>query len=184
MRNINEDTITQAVLAAMSGCRDNRLRTVMTGLIQHLHSFATEVKLTEDEWRYAIDFLTRVGHITDDRRQEFVLLSDTLGLSMLVTTQNNRKASECTEATVLGPFFVNDAPSYENGQDISNGARGSPCFVIKRPARHIRYPVDEDISFLKKFGERGVEALVDFHAVSHGGQHRPKSPFTFFLAVK
>ena len=129
MRNINEDTITQAVLAAMSGCRDNRLRTVMTGLIQHLHSFAREVKLTEDEWRYAIDFLTRVGHITDDRRQEFVLLSDTLGLSMLVTTQNNRKASECTEATVLGPFFVNDAPRYENGQDISNGARGLPCFV-------------------------------------------------------
>ncbi|WP_179403945.1 intradiol ring-cleavage dioxygenase [Burkholderia guangdongensis] len=134
MRNINEDTITQAVLAAMSDCGNDRLRTIMTSLVQHLHSFAREVKLTQDEWLYAIDFLTRTGHITDDKRQEFVLLSDTLGLSMLVTTQNNRKPSECTEATVLGPFFVTGAPEYENGQDISNGASGLPCFV----SGHIR----------------------------------------------
>jgi hydroxyquinol 1,2-dioxygenase len=129
MRNINEDTITQAVLEAMAGCTNDRLRTVMTSLVQHLHSFARDVKLTEDEWRYAIDFLTDVGHITDDKRQEFVLLSDTLGLSMLVTTQNNRKPVECTEATVLGPFFVMGAPEYRNGDDISNGAAGLPCFV-------------------------------------------------------
>jgi hydroxyquinol 1,2-dioxygenase len=129
MRNINEDTITQAVLAAMSGCTNDRLRTVMTSLVQHLHSFARDVKLTESEWLYAINFLTDVGHITDDRRQEFVLLSDTLGLSMLVTTQNNRKPAECTEATVLGPFFVSGAPDYNNGDDIGNGAAGLPCFV-------------------------------------------------------
>jgi hydroxyquinol 1,2-dioxygenase len=102
---------------------------VMTSLVQHLHSFARDVKLTENEWRYAIDFLTDVGHITDEKRQEFVLLSDTLGLSMLVTTQNNRKPVECTEATVLGPFFVTGAPEYRNGDDISNGAAGLPCFV-------------------------------------------------------
>jgi hydroxyquinol 1,2-dioxygenase len=129
MRNINEDTITQAVLAAMSGCTNDRLRTVMTSLVQHLHSFARDVKLTESEWLYAINFLTDVGHITDQKRQEFVLLSDTLGLSMLVTTQNNRKPVECTEATVLGPFFVSGAPEYANGDDISNGAAGLPCFV-------------------------------------------------------
>ncbi|WNC93516.1 intradiol ring-cleavage dioxygenase [Paraburkholderia sp. FT54] len=129
MRNINEDTITQAVLEAMAGCTHERLRTVMTSLVQHLHSFAREVKLTESEWRYAVDFLTEVGHITDEKRQEFVLLSDTLGLSMLVTTQNNRKPVECTEATVLGPFFVTGAPEYSNGDDISNGAAGLPCFV-------------------------------------------------------
>jgi hydroxyquinol 1,2-dioxygenase len=129
MRNINEDTITQAVLEAMAGCTNDRLRTVMTSLVQHLHSFARDVKLTENEWRYAIDFLTDVGHITDDKRQEFVLLSDTLGLSMLVTTQNNRKPVECTEATVLGPFCVMGAPEYRNGDDISNGAAGLPCFV-------------------------------------------------------
>jgi hydroxyquinol 1,2-dioxygenase len=132
MRNTSEDTITQAVLASMDGCRDARLRTVMTSLVQHLHAFAREVKLSEDEWFKAIQFLTDVGHITDDKRQEFVLLSDTLGLSMLVTTQNNRKPTVCTEATVLGPFFVEGAPEYENGADLSNGAPGAPCFVRGR----------------------------------------------------
>jgi hydroxyquinol 1,2-dioxygenase len=97
--------------------------------VQHLHAFAREVKLTEDEWFTAIEFLTDVGHITDDKRQEFVLLSDTLGLSMLVTTQNNKKPAACTEATVLGPFFVDGAPEYQNGDDVSNGALGAPCFV-------------------------------------------------------
>jgi len=129
MRNIDEDTITQAVLASMDGCGNPRLLTVMTSLVQHLHAFAREVKLTEDEWFTAIKFLTDVGHITDDKRQEFVLLSDTLGLSMLVTTQNNRKPAACTEATVLGPFFVDGAPEYQNGDDVSNGALGAPCFV-------------------------------------------------------
>ncbi|QDQ84118.1 intradiol ring-cleavage dioxygenase [Paraburkholderia megapolitana] len=129
MRNISEDTITQAVLASMDGCRDERLHTVMTSLVQHLHAFAREVKLTEAEWFAAIQFLTDTGHITDDKRQEFVLLSDTLGLSMLVTTQNNRKPAACTEATVLGPFFVDGAPTYENGDDLSNEALGAPCFV-------------------------------------------------------
>jgi|HubBroStandDraft_5_1064220.scaffolds.fasta_scaffold55102_2 hydroxyquinol 1,2-dioxygenase len=132
MRNINEDTITLAVVESMRDAKNARLRTVMTSLVQHLHSFAREVKLTEGEWVQAIDFLTAVGHITDDKRQEFILLSDTLGLSMLVTAQNNRKPSECTEATVFGPFFVNGAPEYENGNDISNGASGEPCFVSGR----------------------------------------------------
>jgi hydroxyquinol 1,2-dioxygenase len=129
MRNISEDTITQAVLAAMSGCENDRLHTVMISLVQHLHSFAREVKLTESEWMYAINFLTEVGHITDDKRQEFILLSDTLGLSMLTTTQNNSKPPTCTETTVLGPFFVEGSPHYQNGEDISNGAAGLPCFV-------------------------------------------------------
>jgi hydroxyquinol 1,2-dioxygenase len=132
MRNINEDTITQAVLASMAGCQSPRLRTVMTSLVQHLHSFAREVKLTEDEWFQAIQFLTAVGHITDDVRQEYILLSDTLGLSTLVTSQNNAKPSGCTEATVFGPFFVENAPDYALGADIANGAGGEPCFVSGR----------------------------------------------------
>jgi hydroxyquinol 1,2-dioxygenase len=132
MRNINEDTITQAVITSMSRCSDDRLRMVMTSLVQHLHSFARDVQLSEDEWFAAIRFLTEIGHITDEHRQEFVLLSDTLGLSMLVTTQNNHKPAECTEATVLGPFFVPQAPSFQNGEDISNGAPGAPCFVNGR----------------------------------------------------
>jgi len=129
MQNINENTITQAVVASIAGCEDARLRVLMTSLVQHLHAFAREVKLTEQEWATAIAFLTAVGHITDDKRQEFILLSDVLGLSMLVTAQNNAKPPGCTEATVFGPFFVEGAPQYENGADISNGAKGAPCFV-------------------------------------------------------
>lgn len=129
MRNINEDTITLAVIESFAKCEDARLRTIMTNLVQHLHAFAREVKLTEAEWFKAISFLTEVGHITDDKRQEFILLSDTLGLSMLVTAQNNSKPANCTEATVFGPFFLEGAPVYKNGDDISNGAHGAPCYV-------------------------------------------------------
>lgn len=132
MRNINEDTITQAVIASMAGCQTPRLRSIMTSLVQHLHSFAREVKLTEAEWFQAIQFLTDVGHITDDVRQEFILLSDVLGLSTLVTSQNNAKPAGCTEATVFGPFFVENAPDYPLGADIANGAGGEPCFVSGR----------------------------------------------------
>jgi hydroxyquinol 1,2-dioxygenase len=132
MRNINEDTITQAVLASMEHCANPRLRTIMTSLVQHLHSFARDVKITEEEWFKAIQFLTNVGHITDDARQEFILLSDVLGLSTLVTAQNNVKPAGCTEATVFGPFFIENAPEYPLGADITNGARGEPCFVSGR----------------------------------------------------
>ena len=129
MRNLNEDNMTQAVLARHAGMKDARLREIMTSLVQHLHSFAREVKLTEEEWLAGIRFLTDVGHITDDKRQEFILLSDTLGLSMLVTALNNRKPEGCTEATVFGPFHVGGAPEYALGDDVSNGAKGEPCFV-------------------------------------------------------
>lgn len=132
MRNINEDTITQAVLASMGGCGNPRLRTIMTSLVQNLHSFAREVKLTEEEWFTAIKFLTSVGRITDEARQEFILLSDVLGLSTLVTAQNNVKPVGCTEATVFGPFFIEGAPQVPLGTDISNGALGEPCFVSGR----------------------------------------------------
>lgn len=129
MRNIDENTITEAVVASFADCKDERLRTVMTSLTRHLHAFAREVRLTEEEWFAGIRFLTEAGHITDDKRQEFILLSDTLGLSMLVTAQSNPKPAGCTEATVFGPFFVEGAPVFPNGADISNGAPGQPCWV-------------------------------------------------------
>jgi hydroxyquinol 1,2-dioxygenase len=132
MQNVDEDTITQIVLARHAEAQNPRLRQIMTSLVQHLHAFARSVELTEDEWFKGINFLTEVGHITDDKRQEFVLLSDTLGLSMLVTALNNRKPRGCTESTVLGPFYVQDAPLYENGDDVANGAKGEPCFVTGR----------------------------------------------------
>ncbi len=129
MIDIDEWTITQAVLKVQAATQDARLRRVLDALVRHLHDFAREVELTEAEWAQGIDFLTRVGHITDDRRQEFILLSDVLGLSTLVTAQNNRRPVGCTEATVFGPFYVPDAPVVRNGDDIANGAHGQPCFV-------------------------------------------------------
>jgi hydroxyquinol 1,2-dioxygenase len=132
VRTVDERTITDAVLDAMRGCDDPRLLEVMTALVRHLHDFAREVHLTEEEWFAAIRFLTEAGHITDETRQEFILLSDVLGLSMLVTAQNHAKPPGATEATVLGPFFVEGAPEVEDGADIANGAKGPPSLVRGR----------------------------------------------------
>lgn len=129
MRNLNQDNITQAVIERFSSTPDPRLKEIMTSLIQHLHAFAREVKLTEAEWFKGIDFLTRSGHMCTDTRQEFILLSDTLGLSMLTVAMNNEKPPGCTESTVFGPFFVEGAPHYDNGDDVANGAAGTPCVV-------------------------------------------------------
>lgn len=126
---ITQDTITQAVIARLADTPDARLKEVMTSLVQHLHAFAREVKLTETEWLQGIEFLTATGHKCDDKRQEFILLSDTLGLSMLTVAMNNDKPAGCTEATVFGPFHIEGAPHYALGADVANGARGEPCTV-------------------------------------------------------
>lgn len=129
MRNLDQHTITQAVVARFAATPDERHRRIFTSLVRHLHDFAREVRLTEAEWAQGISFLTATGHRTDDRRQEFILLSDVLGLSMLTVAMNNDKPYGCTESTVFGPFFVEGAPHFENGADISNGAVGRPCEV-------------------------------------------------------
>ncbi|MFE4659178.1 dioxygenase [Streptomyces hydrogenans] len=124
-----ERAVTDEVLASFDGTGDPRLREVMLSLVRHLHSFAREVRLSEREWETAIEFLTRAGHITDDRRQEFILLSDVLGLSMLTVAINERQEPGATEATVFGPFYVDDAPEVPLGGDIARGAVGTPCYV-------------------------------------------------------
>jgi hydroxyquinol 1,2-dioxygenase len=129
VRNLDHHTITQAVLERHAKTDNPRFKQIMDSLIRHLHDFAREVELTEAEWFAGIDFLTRCGAITDSKRQEFILLSDVLGLSMLTVAMNNDKPEGCTEATVFGPFHVEGAPHYELGADISNGARGTPCYV-------------------------------------------------------
>jgi hydroxyquinol 1,2-dioxygenase len=131
-RNLADAALTDAVVESFEGARDERFKTVMTSLVRHLHAFASEVELTEAEWFAGIDFLTRAGHITDDKRQEFILLSDVLGLSMLVVGINNRRPPEATESTVFGPFFVEGSPAFHNGDDIANGAPGEPCLMSGR----------------------------------------------------
>ncbi len=124
-----EDDIVARVLASFDGCTEPRLRELLRGVVTHLHAFLRDVRLTEDEWGAAIAFLTAVGHITDDRRQEFILLSDTLGASMQTIAMNNQAYADATEATVFGPFFVDGSPEVDNGGDIAFGAAGEPCWV-------------------------------------------------------
>jgi len=124
-----EQELTDRVLASFDATPDERLKELMQSLTRHLHAFVREVRLTEAEWTAAIEFLTAVGHITDDRRQEFILLSDVLGASMQTILVNNPAAGQATEATVFGPFFLEDAPEIPLGGDIAGGATGRPCWV-------------------------------------------------------
>jgi hydroxyquinol 1,2-dioxygenase len=124
-----EQRLVDTVVASFGACPDPRLKELMVSLVTHLHSYIREVRLTEQEWGAAIDFLTKAGHITDAVRQEFILLSDTLGASMQTINVNNQAYRGATEATVFGPFFVEDSPAIEAGGDLSFGAPGEPCWV-------------------------------------------------------
>ena len=120
--------VTDQAVASFDQATD-RYREVMQSLVRHLHAFARDVRLTQREWATAIDFLTRTGHMSDDRRQEFILLSDVLGLSMLTVGINEPASEGATESTVFGPFFVEGAPEIELGGDLAQGAKGTPCYV-------------------------------------------------------
>lgn len=124
-----EEALTDEVVASFDTAEDARLREVMQSLTRHLHAFVRDVRLTEAEWNAGIEFLTAAGHITDDTRQEFILLSDVLGVSMQTITVSNTAYKDATEATVFGPFFVDDAPEIDLGGNIAGGAPGVPCWV-------------------------------------------------------
>jgi hydroxyquinol 1,2-dioxygenase len=129
VQNITEHNITEAVIARFDKCDDPRLKEVLASLVRHLHAFVRETRLTEAEWMRGIQFLTETGHKTDDKRQEFILLSDTLGVSMLTVAQNHAAPTGATEATVFGPFHVEGAPQFEDGADMAAGARGEPLYI-------------------------------------------------------
>jgi protocatechuate 3,4-dioxygenase beta subunit len=117
------------VVASFDNAPSARFREVMTSVVRHLHAIVRETRLTEQEWNTAIEFLTQTGHITDDRRQEFIMLSDVLGVSMQTVTVNNQLFANATEATVFGPFFLENSPEVANGGDIAAGSHGQPCWV-------------------------------------------------------
>ena len=132
MAQFDEHTLTAAVIGRLAGSDDPRFRTVMTSLIRHLHDFVREAELTEHEWMTAIRFLTVVGQTCTDKRQEFILLSDTLGVSILVDAINHRTPGGAIESTILGPWYVEGAPELPLGADIANGAAGEPAFYSGR----------------------------------------------------
>jgi hydroxyquinol 1,2-dioxygenase len=125
------EQITNQVVASFDGAPP-RLRQVMSALVRHLHEFAIEVGLTQEEWVEWIKILTDTGHITDDKRQEFILWSDALGFSMLVDALEHNLPEGATESTVLGPFFVANSPLREYGENIATHAAGDPAWVYGR----------------------------------------------------
>ena len=130
--DFTEETAADAVIESFGAETNPRLKEVLTALVRHLHTFAREVELTIPEWEKAIAFLTDTGHTCTDERQEFILLSDVLGLSMLVETISNRKYGVATESTVLGPFHVVESPVRELGDNIDMVLTGVPCVVTGR----------------------------------------------------
>jgi hydroxyquinol 1,2-dioxygenase len=139
MSEYNQDKLTEEVVAAFAKASDPRLREIMTSLVKHLHAFAREVDLTPDEWLAGMRFLTETGQISTERRPEFILLSDVLGLSMMVVALAQARASgqtkgaiEATEATVEGPFFWPGAPDVALGGDIAEGVPGEPTLYTGR----------------------------------------------------
>lgn len=129
MRNLNENNITQAVLDSMNRCTDARTREISQALVRHLHAFVQEIAPSEAEWASAIAFLTDTGQMCSDTRQEFILLSDTLGVSMLVDAINHRFAGKATQTTVLGPFYVEEANDFSLGANISRESGETPLIV-------------------------------------------------------
>jgi hydroxyquinol 1,2-dioxygenase len=124
-----EETKSVEAVNSRLASADPRFQQIMTALTMHLHGFIREVEPTMDEWFQAIQFLTKTGQICDDKRQEWILLSDTLGVSMLVDAINNRRPGRATENTVLGPFHVNGAPRRQMGDNICLDGKGDPCIL-------------------------------------------------------
>lgn len=128
----DEENSAEVVNARMGKDTNPRLATIMASLVKHLHAFAKEVELTQAEWEIGIDFLTKTGQLCSGERQEFILLSDVLGFSMLVDAINNRRPAGATENTVFGPFHVEGAPEREMGASISLDGKGESCLFEGR----------------------------------------------------
>jgi hydroxyquinol 1,2-dioxygenase len=142
-RATTEDEITAEVLRRFEATSDPRLRQIMLSLVRHLHGFVKDVQLAEGEWFQAIRFLTDTGHMCDDRRQEFILLSDTLGVSMVVDLITHRKPDGATESTVFGPFHREGAPDLPPGGNIaSKDKKGLPTLVRGRVLNLAGQPIE------------------------------------------
>ncbi|MER5181076.1 intradiol ring-cleavage dioxygenase [Streptomyces sp. NPDC002896] len=173
-----EEELIQRVVHSFDTCADPRLKELMTALVEHVHAFIRETRLTEAEWNKAIEFLTATGHITDDKRQEFILLSDVLGASMQTIAVSNEAYRNATEATVWGPFFVEGSPEIPLGGDMSFGAVGQPCWVEGTvtdtdgkplPGALVEvWEADEDGLYDVQYGDDRTAARAHFHTDDQG----------------
>jgi protocatechuate 3,4-dioxygenase beta subunit len=187
MSDNTEEQITQNVLDSMAQTPNPRLKTVMTSLIRHLHAFIREVELTEEEWMTGIQFLTRTGQMCDDKRQEFILLSDTLGVSMLADAINHRKSGGATESTVFGPFYRAGAKELPMGASISLDGHGEPTVVMGRVLSLDGTPIPHALLDIWEGGENGLYEQQDpeQHDMNLRGKFRTDKEGRYrFVAIK
>lgn len=178
--------ITQAVLDRLAADVDPRFKQIISAVVRHAHALVREVDLKPEEWMAAIQFLTRVGQTCDDKRQEFILLSDTLGISMLVVqldqARRSRDLKGATEATVQGPFYWEGAPVLALGSDIGQGMPGEPAFYAGRVADAAGRPIaeccvdvwsgdGEGVYDMQKGGDAGMRLRARFHTDDQGRYH-------------
>ncbi|MER5699140.1 dioxygenase [Streptomyces mirabilis] len=154
--------LTEQVVASFAQAPDARLRDLLSGLVRHLHAFVAEEDVTEAEWAYAIDHLTRTGQLSSPTRQEFVLLSDVLGISSAVDLLTNSRTPETTPSVVLGPFCVEGPPEAEHGSDISDSLPGTPLWV--------------DVTIADTSGEPLEDAVVDVWQADEDGFYDVQLP--------
>jgi len=196
MKNYTPQSVTDAVLEQMGGTPDERLKTVLASAIRHLHAFAREVNLTPTEWLQAAEFLTRVGKTCTSTRQEFILLSDVVGLSTLVNTLHDATALEkATSTSLLGPFFREDAPLLALGRQISNadkseeillwGAVRSAAGEALGNARLMVWQTSSaGVYDLQEGDGSAVDYRGTFHTDAHGNYHlRTVRPLGYFIPM-
>jgi hydroxyquinol 1,2-dioxygenase len=161
MSNNSEEQITQNVLDSMTQTPDPRLKQVMSSLISHIHAFIREVELTQEEWALGIQFLTRTGHLCDEKRQEFILLSDITGVTMLVDAINHRLPDGATESTIFGPFYREGATEMPMGATISKDGRGEPVVVTGRVLSTDGSPIPDALLDVWETDETGLYEQQD-----------------------
>ncbi|HEY7349116.1 MAG TPA: intradiol ring-cleavage dioxygenase [Ktedonobacterales bacterium] len=187
MSNNTEEQITQNVLDSMAHTPNPRLKAVMTSLITHLHTFIREVEPTQEEWALGIQFLTRIGQMCDDKRQEFILLSDTTGVTMLVDAINHRVADGATESTIFGPFYREGAAELPLGANISQDERGEPAVVTGRVLSTDGTPIPNALLDIWETNENGLYEQQDPEQpdMNLRGKFRTDSEGRFcFVAIK
>jgi len=167
-RRLGEHQLTGRVIRLLSATQDRRLRQIMRALIRHAHDFVRETELTEAEWFAGIRFLTETGQMCGPTRQEFILLSDVLGISMLVDAINHRAPKGVTESTVLGPFYLNGAKALPHGANIMRGKGGAPTVVSGRVLTPDGKPI---ASALLDVWQTGPNALYDVQDPKVRGQN-------------
>ncbi|GAB3714847.1 dioxygenase family protein [Nocardiopsis oceani] len=182
MAFVTEENLTDLAEERWGSAHDPRTGQLLTALVRHLHDFAREVDLTEAEWMAAVEWLTATGRACDDKRQEFILASDVLGLSTLVVQLNNRFSSGATPATVLGPFHIDGSPPAEFGHDMAQGIEGTPLYVTGRVVDTDGQPVPGAVLDVWQADAEGAyEAQLEVDEARLRAKYRARQDGTYCL---